>query len=310
MNLKRLDERVQDAFDLKQKHDPAIAKFRVLEFVKSLDRRISYNVIGTIPNLAFLHTRDEGAGVNAVLQCLGIRDFSQQTSRTSAESAATSVLTTLGHVMPPGRKNRTWFWNMGIVLRRALSARSSRPVDDITYNRLIPSLQMMEAGVWIIKAFDAWTSYVPIPEVHHEDGIPHCETGPAFKLYLPEQKIEEWFLQGVRLTEKIVLRPETQTIEEIESEGNTEVKRIRIERMGWEKYLQVVKAENLGIKYNERDSQWESLYRLPDGTNRFCVSDPSTGRKYALPVPAEIQTCEQAQEWMSFDLDKITSDRS
>jgi hypothetical protein len=106
------------------------------------------------------------------------------------------------------------------------------------------------------------------------------------------------------------LRPETQTIKQIQEEPNEEVRRVRIERYGWERFLKESGANRRDSRRNDRDTQEESLYQLRDGTQRFVCVDPSTGRRYALGVPGEVATCEQAQLWMSHELDLYATHRS
>jgi hypothetical protein len=111
--------------------------------------------------------------------------------------------------------------------------------------------------------------------------------------------------------EQIVMRPETQTIEQIERERDEERRRIRIERFGWERYLRESGAEVVDSRTNDRDAQEEVLYKMRNSdTRRFCCSDPSTGRRYALGVPMTINSCQAAQDWMSHGLDRFTIHRS
>jgi len=49
-----------------------------------------------------------------------------------------------------------------------------------------------------------------------------------------------WNIHGVPVDEQIVMRPETQTIEQIQNEPNAEVKKIRIQRYGEKKYLKAI----------------------------------------------------------------------
>jgi hypothetical protein len=49
---------------------------------------------------------------------------------------------------------------------------------------------------------------------------------------------------------------------------------------------------------------------MSNGQQRFVCVDPSTGRRYALGVPREITNCEEAQRWMSHDLDRFAIHRS
>ena len=134
----------------------------------------------------------------------------------------------------------------------------------------------------------------------------HCEDGPACA-----NAIENlYFIHGVLVPAYAVVRPDKITLKEIESEDNAEVRRILTERFGWERYIRESGAQQTHRRFNERDGQWEQLYQLTDGSKRAVLTDPSTGRRYALGCPREVQSCEDAQNWFSHGLDKLAIHRS
>ena len=130
-------------------------------------------------------------------------------------------------------------------------------------------------------------------------GFLHNEEGPAL-LYPDGWSF--WRIHGVEVPELVVIRPETQTIKDIDQEPNAEVKRIRIERFGWPRYLKESGAKVLNMRKNAIDNQKEALMQSKDGSVVLVCSCPSTARVYAMRVPKEIQTCEQAQNWLSCGL--------
>jgi hypothetical protein len=93
------------------------------------------------------------------------------------------------------------------------------------------------------------------------------------------------------------MEPEKQTIEKITNEQNEEIKRIKINRYGWAKYLSEANAEILDVAIPNDGAWMESLMRC-DGFTVLCTFDPSTGRPYSLEVDPEITTCEQAQKYL------------
>lgn len=105
-----------------------------------------------------------------------------------------------------------------------------------------------------------------------------------------------WAIGGVVVDEQIVMRPDSQTIEQINSEENEEVKRIRITRYGWGEYLTKIDAEVLDTRHGE----WvETLLKSRlDGITVLCTYDPSTGRPYSLEVDPNCKTCEEAQAYL------------
>lgn len=69
---------------------------------------------------------------------------------------------------------------------------------------------------------------------------PHCDTGPSHRW---RDGWELWHVHGVRVTEQIVMRPETLTVEQIDEESNAEVRRIMLDRFGLERYMRESNAK-------------------------------------------------------------------
>jgi hypothetical protein len=128
--------------------------------------------------------------------------------------------------------------------------------------------------------------------------VAHCESGPS---HLWADGFAIWTIHGVRVDEQIVLRPETQTIEQIDGEANAEAKRIRIERFGWPRYLKEANAKVIDFRRNDIDATDESLMQAKDGSRLLVCACPSTARIYAMRVERTIETCEQAQRWLYGD---------
>ena len=161
---------------------------------------------------------------------------------------------------------------------------------------------------WIIPCQEICFASERHNVLHRDDrGRLHCEDGPA--LAYPDGW-ELWYVHGVSVNEKIVMRPASQTVSEINAEGNAERRRIRIEKFGWTRYLAESGATCVDRRRNDRDAQEEKLFVIADGTKRFACVDPSTGRTYAIGVPREVETCEQAQLFMSHGLDARAIHRS
>lgn len=132
-------------------------------------------------------------------------------------------------------------------------------------------------------------------EVHWQNRVLHNEGGPAVQF---RDGFSIWAIEGVQVDEQIVMRPETQTIKQIEDAQNTEVRRIRLDRYGWPKYLRDSKSECRDTRRNDIEGTLEALYRTKSGDKRLVVTCP-TGRVFALGVPKDVKTCEQAQEWLN-----------
>jgi hypothetical protein len=104
--------------------------------------------------------------------------------------------------------------------------------------------------------------------------------------------------------EKVIMRPNELTPEEIMQENNQEVKRVMLERYGWEKILLTLKAEKInedqaGILY-KTNRLGEYLEREDPEARFVLVQDPSTDRRYCLRVPPTVKTAKEAVAW-TFD---------
>ncbi len=132
------------------------------------------------------------------------------------------------------------------------------------------------------------------------------------------EEVNLWYLEGVLVDEQIVKAPETQTLEQIDTEDNAEVRRIRIERFGWPRYLRESKAKVIDVRDNDIDATKESLMEINFNTETQTWNDesgvwdvevwekarvlvcacPSTAKVFVMRVPNEIRDCESAQRWL------------
>ena len=80
------------------------------------------------------------------------------------------------------------------------------------------------------------------PEFIHQDeqNRPHSDTGPFCRW---RDGWSLYYVHGVKVTRQIVEAPETLTIEQIRGEENAEVRRVMLDRFGWDRYLQGSDAE-------------------------------------------------------------------
>lgn len=143
--------------------------------------------------------------------------------------------------------------------------------------------------VWAMPGYCVFCEFPKVLNLD-ENYDPHCEDGPAIK---HGDSAELWYIHGIEVNEKIVMRPETQTIDEIVNEPNNDVREIRIERYGWLRFLQQIDAEVLDEGPNDIEGTWEALYATAYGT-KFVACCP-TGKIPVLSVPPEVKTCEQAR---------------
>lgn len=105
--------------------------------------------------------------------------------------------------------------------------------------------------------------------------------------------------RGVRVTPQIAFFPETLNGPDILAERNAELRRVMIERVGFEKFLKEVKADVLDTDQDRGGER--KLFRIQlEGDEAIVVVSmhcPSTGRHYLVRVPPKTQTCHQAIAW-------------
>ena len=151
------------------------------------------------------------------------------------------------------------------------------------------------------------------PEILKKDdqNRPHAEGGPSHRW---RDGWELYFWHGVKVTRQIIMAPETITIDQVRKEENAEVRRMMIERMGWDRFcamaeLKVIHRDTLTANFPalpvsetvHADMRAITSYRqgsevaellessefkdFDDRPLKFVrVTDPSTGENYVLRV--------------------------
>jgi hypothetical protein len=111
----------------------------------------------------------------------------------------------------------------------------------------------------------------------------------------------DYFWHGVKVNQKIIMAPETLTLEDVEKESNQEVRRIMVERMGRPKFIKAIGGAQALVHEDSHELNGQrALYKYKD-LAFLEVADPSTGRIYYLDVPAETKTCEEANAFLEND---------
>jgi hypothetical protein len=107
--------------------------------------------------------------------------------------------------------------------------------------------------------------------------------------------------RGVAIDGRSAFYPQTLSGADIMGQDNTEVRRVMLERMGYERFLSQVKAET--VDEDQDTGGQRRLLRVPMGNDEplVCLSvhDPSTGGQYLLRVPPTVGTCHQAAAWIA-----------
>lgn len=127
--------------------------------------------------------------------------------------------------------------------------------------------------------------------------VPHHESEAAIQF---PDGYKVWVWQGVRVTAQIIAFPETITVEQIREEGNAEVQRIMISRMGAGKYLRETKCEVIDMDSLTLEGSAPRALMRDDMGNMWLVgTDGSTARVYTMSVPPDVRSCREAHERIS-----------
>ncbi len=107
--------------------------------------------------------------------------------------------------------------------------------------------------------------------------------------------------RGVSVTDRIAFEPQSMTGQDILQLENAELRRVMIERIGYETFI-----EQVGGLVKDRDSDpggERQLVQVPFDDDEplvvLKVTCPSTGRIYVLRVPPYMRTCKQAAAWIA-----------
>lgn len=105
--------------------------------------------------------------------------------------------------------------------------------------------------------------------------------------------------RGVMVDDRIAFRPESISAAEVLGEVNAELRRVKMERMGFERFIDDADPEMLDHDTDAGGPRTLYRVRLDGDEPLVCVSVlcPSTGRRYLLRVPPYITTCRQAVAW-------------
>jgi hypothetical protein len=105
----------------------------------------------------------------------------------------------------------------------------------------------------------------------------------------------------VAVSGRVALHPETITAREALAERNAEVRRVMVERMGYERFLREVEAETVAEDTDAGGPRRLLRVAMERDEPLVCLSvrDPSTGRAYLLRVPPGMESCRQAAAWIA-----------
>lgn len=126
---------------------------------------------------------------------------------------------------------------------------------------------------------------------HSFDGLP--------AITYPDGR-KEYYWRGVRVPDYVIVAPERIKLDDINKEANTEVRRVMLEKYGFEKYLRNSKArlrsqDTFGKLWEVPVPMDESLVMV-EVLNSTPEPDGSI-KTYFLRVPPDTQTCQGGLAW-------------
>jgi hypothetical protein len=107
--------------------------------------------------------------------------------------------------------------------------------------------------------------------------------------------------RGVPIDERMAFHPELITADEILTGQNIELRRVKLERMGYERFLSQTDADMLDLDEDPGGERKLLFINLRRDEPLVCLSVfcPSTGRQYVIRVPPDKKTCHQAAAWIA-----------
>jgi hypothetical protein len=107
--------------------------------------------------------------------------------------------------------------------------------------------------------------------------------------------------RGVAIDRRIAFQPETITAQEVLSTPNVELRRVLMERMGYDRFMEQSKAKELDSDKDAGGKRRLLKVKIEGDEPLVClaVRCPSTGREYMLRVPPTMRTCRKAAAWLA-----------
>jgi hypothetical protein len=105
--------------------------------------------------------------------------------------------------------------------------------------------------------------------------------------------------RGVPVSHRAVFEPHKLDAAEIMGERNAEIRRVMIERFGYERLLDQLQADILDRDMDAGGERRLLRVEIPGDEPLVCVSVscPSTGHRFVLRVPPTMRSCRQAIAW-------------
>ena len=105
--------------------------------------------------------------------------------------------------------------------------------------------------------------------------------------------------RGVAVDERVAFRPGEITAAEVLAERNAELRRVKMERIGFDRFVEEADPTTLDVDADPGGERRLLRVDLEDDEPLVVVAVrcPSTGGRYVLRVPPDTKTCRQAIAW-------------
>jgi hypothetical protein len=107
--------------------------------------------------------------------------------------------------------------------------------------------------------------------------------------------------RGIPVEPRVAFQPQSITAAEVLATPNVELRRVLLERMGYERFLAAAGARVLDVDEDPGGERQLLTLPLRGDEPLVCVAVrcPSTGRRYVIRVPPQTRTCRQAVAWIA-----------
>jgi len=128
-----------------------------------------------------------------------------------------------------------------------------------------------------------------------ERNLAHSEVGKAVQ-YRDGFGFSSW--HGTRIPDEWIEDKSTITPEIILRHENAEQRRCACEILGWVEAIKLMDAKEIDVNANKQIGTLLQVDIPEIGKEQFIKVECGTGRTFALPVPPDVTTAQEAQNWM------------
>ena len=155
----------------------------------------------------------------------------------------------------------------------------------------------------IAKSCGWWIPYDKVCILQHKPNkvslddrnLAHCENGKAVE-YRDGFGFSAW--HGTRVPDEWMTDRSSITPETILRHANTEQRRCACEIVGWNEAIKLMEAKEVDVNKNPEIGTLLQVNIPEIGKEQFIKVKCGTGRTFALPVPPDVKTAQEAQNWM------------